>query len=48
MKKLLFTLASLGMGLSLTAQTITVKDTLMTTYPFGNPDPVARTGKIYP
>lgn len=48
MKKLLFTLASLGMGLSLMAQTITVKDTLMTTYPFGDPDPVARTGKIYP
>ena len=48
MKKLFLVLASLVMCLSLMAQTITVKDTLMTTYPFGDPDPVARTGKIYP
>lgn len=30
------------------AQTITVTDTVMTTYPFSDPDPVARMGKIYP
>lgn len=30
------------------AQTVTVKDTLIKTYDFSDPDPVARTGRIYP
>ena len=48
MRKLLTLLLSACAGVSLYGQTISVKDTLMTTYPFGNPDPVARVGKIYP
>lgn len=30
------------------AQTVSVKDTLMRTYPYGDPDPVPHMGKIYP
>lgn len=30
------------------AQSVQIKDTLMRTYPFGDPDPVPQTGKIYP
>ena len=30
------------------AQSVTVKDTVMTTYPFADPDPVPRMSKIYP
>ena len=30
------------------AQTVFVKDTLMRTYPYGDPDPVPQMGKIYP
>lgn len=30
------------------AQSVSVKDTLMRTYPYGDPDPVPQMGKIYP
>jgi len=30
------------------AQTVSVKDTVMTTYPYSDPDPVPNPGKIYP
>lgn len=30
------------------AQTVTVKDTVMTTYDYSDPDPVARTDRVYP
>ncbi|MGN0202648.1 MAG: DUF5107 domain-containing protein [Candidatus Cryptobacteroides sp.] len=33
---------------ALSAQTVTVKDTVMRTYGFSDPDPVPRTGRIYP
>ena len=48
MKRLFSTLFSVCICIASVAQTITVKDTIMTTYPYGDPDPVARTGKIYP
>lgn len=48
MKKAILTIITAAAGLTLAAQTVTVKDTLMTTYPYSDPDPVAKTGKIYP
>ena len=33
---------------ALSAQTVTVKDTVMRTYGYSDPDPVPRTGRIYP
>ena len=35
-------------GVTAAAQTITVKDTVMTTYDYSDPDPVARTDRVYP
>lgn len=48
MKNITTLFFALCFGALASAQTITVKDTLMTTYPFGDPDPVAKTGTIYP
>lgn len=49
MKKVLVSiLAAMAATLALHAQTITVKDTVMTTYPYSDPDPVPRMGKIFP
>ena len=48
MKKLFTTLLGLLFCAMAFSQTITVKDTVMATYPYGNPDPVPRIGKIYP
>lgn len=49
MKKVLISfLAFAAAALSLSAQTVTVKDTLMTTYPFSDPDPVPAMGRIFP
>ena len=33
---------------ALSAQSVTVKDTVMRTYGYSDPDPVPRTGRIYP
>lgn len=49
MKKVLISfLVFAAAALSLSAQTVTVKDTLMTTYPFSDPDPVPAMGRIFP
>lgn len=47
-KRIISALASLVLYFPLSAQTVTVKDTLMATYPFSDPDPVANISKIYP
>lgn len=48
MRKILLTLSATAISATLLAQTITVKDTVMTTYPYSDPDPVANIRSIYP
>ena len=40
MKKLMLAVLLSAAGLTIGAQTVTVKDTTMTTYPFGDPNPI--------
>lgn len=44
----LLSCALFSAGISAAAQQVTVKDTVCTTYPFSDPDPVYRNGNIYP
>lgn len=44
----LLILLLLGGSFALMSQNITVKDTVITTYGFSDPDPVARTDRVYP
>lgn len=48
MKKNLTVFALLFVCLAAAAQTVTVKDTVMRTYNYSDPDPVARTDRVYP
>jgi len=48
-RKILLCLAAIAsLAWTSSAQTVTVKDTVIKTYDFSDPDPVARTGRIYP
>lgn len=47
MKKI-FTVIFLSASLTASAQSVIVKDTTITTYGYSDPDPVPRTGNIYP
>ena len=48
MRRILAATAFAALALAARAQTVTVKDTVMTTYPYADPDPVPRMGNIYP
>ena len=48
MKKHLIAIASLLACLGAAAQTVTVKDTVIRTYNYSDPDPIARTDRVYP